>query len=387
MKIPSAGTPIKMKDLMEAYTYSCDFEGELKKMLRVKYSFAVNSGTTAFYIILNALKKLSNKEEVLLPAYTAPSLILPIRKAGLKYRLVDISLNTFNMDIQKASASISKNTLAILFIHMFGIPIDIVKARDIKEVFIIEDAASSFGTRKGKRFSSTFGDIGFISFNRGKNLSTVSSGIIVTDNDTLARAIHGEIEKLPFADLLTKAKISLKALALSFAVRPWFYTIFRQGISIFKYTTLHKDFDSLHYTAFQGSLGCSLLKRSQEMFLGREEKGKMLYDELKNIKGIRLPAIPEGWHTVFNQFPLLVEEAEKRKPVMEAVINAGVETTTLYEKPIHKIYDDFTKSNPEGYPNAEYLAERLVLIPVHHYVTVRSLYKSIEAIKKTLKSC
>jgi perosamine synthetase len=386
MKVPSAGTLIKIKDLIEACIYSCDFEGELKQLLGVNYCFTANSGTTAFYIILNALKKLSDKKEVLLPAYTAPSLILPIRKAGLKYRLVDISLNTFNMDLEKTLGSISEDTLAILFVHMFGVPMDIEKTRRIESVFVIEDAASSFGTRKGNRFSSTFGDIGFISFNRGKNLSTVSGGVILTDNEVLAQAIQEEIEKLPFAGSLIKTKIFLKALALSFAVRPWFYTVFRQGISMFKYTSLHEDFDSFHYTAFQRSLGSSLLKRSEEIFSGREAKGMMLYHELKSIKGIRLPAMPEGWNTVFNQFPLIVEDAKRRKSVLEGVIRAGVEATTLYENPINKIYDDFTTSNHEGYPNAEYLAERLVLIPVHHYVAVKSLYKSIGAIKKTLKS-
>ena len=376
-----------IKELITAWIRSCDFEGEIKKRLGVRHCFTVNSGTTAFYVILNALKKLSDKEEVLLPAYTAPSLILPIRKAGLKYRLVDISLHTFNMDTQRTLESISKDTLAILLIHMFGIPMEVEKVRDVKGAFVIEDAAPSFGTRRETRFSSTFGDMGFISFNRGKNLSTVSGGMIVTNNEVLAQAVRGEVEELPSPNPLTKAKICLKAFGLSFAVRPWFYTIFRNGISMFKDTTLHQDFDSFQYTSFQGSLGGSLLERSAEIFSGREEKGRMLYEELKNIRGVRLPEMPDGWNIVFNQFPFLVENADQRKSVVEEVVRAGIEATILYENPIHKIYDDFIKSNPGGYPNAEYLAERLVLIPVHHYVGVKDLHRVVEAVRKTLKSC
>lgn len=379
--IPSAGTPIKIKDIIKAVFFPCDFEDEIKKKLGVKHAFTVNSGTTALYLILLALKKLSSKREVILPAYTAPSLILPIKKAGLKYRLVDVSLDTFNMDTEKLAEAISDDTLAVLFIHMFGIPIEMEKPKNLKGVFTIEDAASSFGTRKGEKFSGTFCDIGFVSFNRGKNLSTVSGGVIVTDNFQVADAVEGEVGRLALPSFPAKVKIFLKALGLSYAVRPWFYTIFRHVVSGFKYTSLHDDFDSGRYTTFQGSLGCSLLERSETIFLDREMKGKLLHNGLKHIAGIRLPTMPNDWRIVCNQFPFLVEDAEKRMKVLAAIIKTGVEATTLYDKPIHKIYVDLHNN----YPNAEYMADRLILIPVHHYVTTKSLYKLLDVIEAEVK--
>lgn len=379
--IPSAGTPIKVKEIIKATIFGCDFEDAIRKMLGVKNAFTVNSGTTALYVILSALKKLSNKREIILPAYTAPSLLLPIKKAGLEYRLVDVSLDTFNMDMEKLAAVISDNTLAVLFIHMFGIPVEMEKAKCIEGVFRIEDAASSFGTRRGGEFTGTFCDIGFISFNRGKNLSTVSGGVIVTDNLQVADAVKGEIGKLSNLSFFAKIKIFLKAVGLSYAVRPWFYTIFRFVVSGFKYTSLHDDFDSGHYTTFQGSLGCSLLERSETIFLDRETKGEILYSRLKHIVGISVPRMPDGWRIVFNQFPFLVEDAKKRMKVLDAIIKTGVEATMLYDKPLHKIYDE----SHSYYPNAEYMADRLILIPVHHYVTIKSLYKLLDVIEDEMK--
>lgn len=380
--IPSAGTPIKIRDIISASIKSCNFEDELRKMLNVKYSFAVNSGTTAFYLILKTLKKLSGRSEIILPAYTAPSLILPIRKAGLKYRLVDISLDTFNMDSEKAAEAVIGNTLAVLCIHMFGIPVNMVNVRGTSDIFIIEDAASSFGTSTGDGFTGAFGDIGFISFNRGKNLSTVSGGLIMTDNDAFVRTIQEEIGQLPHPGFPVKLKIRMKALGLSFAVRPWFYSVCKQVLSGFKYTTLHTDFDSFQYTGFQGALGCSLLKRAKAIFDDRESKGKLLHDALNHIKGIRLPVMPEGCRVVFNQFPLLVKDAKKRTAVVEAVVRAGVEATTLYDRPIHKIY---SRPDDKEYPNAEYMAERLVLIPTHHYLPAKSIEKIAGHIEKAVR--
>ena len=378
--IPSAGTPVTVIDILSAAVSSSDLQEGIKKMLGVRHAFTVNSGTTAFYMILRALKRVSDKDEILLPAYTAPSLTLPIKKAGLKYRLVDISPDTFNMDTEKTTAAVSDRTLAILCVNMFGIPVEIDKISAAKDTPVIEDAASSFGTRKGARLTGTFGDTGFISLNRGKNLSAVTGGIIVTDDYKFAKLIRDETEKLPCHGFPGRTKIFLKAIALSYAVRPWCYTLLKSAISRFKYTTVHEDFESFQHTEFQGALGCSLLKGAEEIFRSREEKGMILHDAFSHMKGIRGPEIPVGWKVAFNQFPVIVENAEKRMNVLDAINRTGLESTILYDKPIHKIYG----SSGESYPHAEYLSDRLVLIPVHHYVKTETLYRAVEAVKKVI---
>ena len=379
--IPSAGTPIRLGEIARACFSPDDFEEKMRRVLGVRHAFAVNSGTTAFYLILRALKRLSRRGEVVLPAYTAPSLILPVQKAGLEYRLADISLDTFNMDISKAAGALGGDTLAVLCVHMFGLPMEMGKPEELGGAFVIEDAASSFGTKIGGRFSGTAADAGFISFNRGKNLSTAAGGFITTGNEALAAALRDETGGLASSGRMKRAGICLKAFGLSLAVRPWFYTVFRQALSGFRHTSLHEGFESFRYTRFQGALGCLLLKRSEEIFRGRKEKGAMLHEALRHEKGIRLPVLPEGCDIVFNQFPLLVEDPKKRMAVLRAVEKAGLEATILYDRPIHKIY-----GGPQGYPNAEYMAERLVLIPVHHYVTPGSLGRAVEAVRRALRS-
>src|SRR5574337_612708 len=173
---PSAGTPVSLSDISQGFLSSLNqstttFESVIKSYTNKKYCYFTNSGTTAFYIILKALKTISTKTEVILPAYTAPSLILPIKKAGLKPVLCDISLKTFNMDIQSMNKCINENTLCFVPVHMFGLPIDMESIVTISQqpLFVVEDAASSLGTTIDNRPAGIFGDIGFYSFNRGKN--------------------------------------------------------------------------------------------------------------------------------------------------------------------------------------------------------------------------
>ena len=382
--IPSAGTPITISDILLSILKKTDLGDSLKRLLDAKHTYLVNSGTTAFYIILSALKKLSGKEEIILPAYTAPSLILPIKKAGLKYRLVDVSLETFNMDIDKTIEAISENTLAVLCIHMYGLPADIEKILENKNgAYVVEDAASSFGTRKDCRFTGTFGDIGFISFNRGKNLSTVAGGLIATDAPALAAATKEEIKQLQYPGISTRIKMYFKAVGLSYAVRPWFYSILRRFVSKFKYTELHQDFESYQYTRFQESLGGLLLNRNEKIFNKIEDNGLFLINGLKDIDGIIIPRLPDGWRVVFNQFPLLVEDEKRRDIVFENIIKTGVEATKLYDKPIHRIYNNLTNGN-DPFPNATYMSKRLILIPTHPYIEEKDMDKVIKSIKESL---
>lgn len=426
MKIPSAGTPIGVKDLLRAFSAGLktqdprkDMEEALKRLIGVKHSFLVNSGTTAFYLILKALLKTQDsrlktpKTEIILPAYTAPSLVLPIKKLGLSYRLVDVSLETFNMDEEAMIRSLRPETLAVLPVHLFGLPSPIerlIALRDGMEFYIIEDSASSFGTKDmNGSHSGTRGDVGFFSFNRGKNISTVRGGAIITDDDNLSIELKREVDALPEPDFKRRIRIYLEGIGLSLAVRPWFYTIFYPLVSRFKKTSLHSDFESYRYTSFQSALGISLFERAEQIFETREDKGHYLYDALKGIKGVTVPSIPDGWRVVFNQFPIIVDDPLKRDTLIERIFEEGIEATTLYDEPIHRTYkDDFLETRDKSqessiiensllvthhsslkigsdpFPNATYMAKRLLLIPTHHFIPKSYLTRVVEIIRSEL---
>ncbi|OGR02054.1 MAG: hypothetical protein A2520_03160 [Deltaproteobacteria bacterium RIFOXYD12_FULL_53_23] len=175
--------------------------------------------------------------------------------------------------------------------------------------------------------------------------------------------------------------IYAKALGLSYAIRPWFYTLFSAVLSQFKYTTVHEGFSSFRYTDFQRSLGSVMLRKADRIFQAREQKGRLLHNAFRDMKGIRIPLLPEGWKSVFNQFPFIVEDKARRIKVMEAIRAVGLESTILYDSPIHTIYPEAGGN----YPNAEYMAERLVLVPVQHYVTDDKLYQAVEAVARAVQ--
>ena len=385
LMVPSVGTPIGIRDILQGLSGDEDLPEVFRRYTGVKYCYFTNSGTTAFYLILRALRTLSSRREVVLPAYTAPSLILPIRKAGLRPALAEVSLDTFNLDVDRLEDYVDEDTLCVVPVHMFGLPCDMTGVGEIargKGAFVVEDAASSLGSELNGRPTGTLGDLGFYSFNRGKNLTTLTGGCVVTDSDRLGNAVEGQWRKLPRPPGISRLLIPAKTVGLALAFRPLGYTLLYPIVVRFKYTELHTDFEPLAYTEFQARMGGSLFMRAGEVFRMREENGTFLYNSLSGIEGLKLPRIPPNSKVAFNQFPILLEDEAVRDSLhLRIRKELGLETTLLYPEPIHRIYDLGYDTNRDPFPNSTYLARRLLLIPTHPLVRREMLERVVELIK------
>jgi perosamine synthetase len=390
--IPSVGTPVGFKDIVKGLLSRASFDRfaeTIAEHTKRKHVLLANSGTAAYFIILKALQSLSNKTEVILPAYTAPSLILPIQKAGLFPRLCDIDLKTFNMDLSSLPKIVSDDTLAVTIVHMFGLPQWFASPAQedefSKSSFIIEDLASSQGSTLNGRPVGSFGDVSFVSFNRGKNFATLAGGAVGTDREDIFRLVMEEGKRhLLQPAFMKRIGIILKAIALSLAVRPWFYTMFRSFISQFKYQGLHLDFSLQAYTRFQAGMGNSSFQKAHFIFEKRFENGLHFHRALAGLDAITIPAIPDGSIPVFNQFPFLVDNPSKRDTILNALIRGGIEATFLYPYPIHEVYNLGYDLSKDPFPHATYLSKRLILIPTHPYVKKKHLDRAVDIICKNL---
>ena len=389
--VPSIGMPLKLRDVLLSLFPKGD-KKTFQKLMQVfsnnQYCLFVNSGTTALFLILKALQQLKSATEIILPAYTAPSLVLPIKKAGLRPILCDISLDTFNMDINTINSVVSSNTLAILVVHMFGIPTNISQIKTIlndQNIFIIDDAASAMGSKINGNVTGSMGDVGLYSFNRGKNFTTSCGGCLLSNRTDLIPIIEAEIAKLPDMTFLKNMDIVLKTTALSLIMNPFFYKQLKPFINKFKYHDLHTAFNSYQYSFFQKRLGVKLFHRLQFIISQRIRNGEYLRKRFNNLNHILLPNVAENSTVVYNQFPIQFKEIKHRNRVYQKLNEIGIEVTTLYPVPIHRIqhpqYELGYEQKPDPFPNATYFAKRLLLIPTHPFVKIAHLDKVIGTIK------
>jgi len=385
-KIPQAGTRITILDLLSGFKsifvdQEKNFIEALSDYLPSRYVFLVSSGKTACYIILQALKSFSSKKEVILPAYTAPGVILPVLKANLKPVLCDISMADFNIDLDLLPKIVTKDTLCVVPAYMFGVAvsgIENLKAR-MPDIFVVEDCAQSMGSRVGGRNSGCFSDIGFLSFNRGKNLPTYGGGCIFTDSKEIAKKIETEIGKLKKQRTFFKLMLPFKLIALSLAARPFIYGTLYPIISHFKDNQIPEGFSIGRYTGFQAGVGLSLLTKIEEFSEKRYQNATTVMKGLADIKDITIPHIRKEARCAFNRLPVVFKSQDLMIKVEKALWKTGIDTSRMYLKPIHHIFGLGYKA--EDFPNANYFAQRVLTLPVHPLVEQEDLDKIIDVFR------
>ena len=390
-KIPTTAVPLSIFEVLRGFksffgnrSYIKEFESNFAKYMGSNHAFSFNCCTASIYIFLKAIKRLSNKQEVVIPAYTVPTLVLPIRKAGLKPVLCESSLNTFTMDFERLPDVINDNTLCVLPIYHFGFPYEIdlpLKLARDNEFFVLEDTAQAPGATLNGKKVGTLGDAGCFSLCRGKNFSTFSGGMLVANSDELANLIKEERDLLPGQKFSFEITVPLILTAYSLVTRPVIYGSFNKLISQFKHTTVHDSFESKLYSNFQAVIGLGLLDKLDKFNTIRLNKGMALYKALKDNAHIILPEIAKNSTPVFNHLPVVFKETKTMEKVQVKLWERGIDTGRMYLKPVHHLYDLGYDRQKELFPRALYIAERLITVPTHPYLDDDSIEKIIDVFK------
>ena len=184
------------------------FEKKISKITGAKYSIAVSSGTAALHLSLKALN-IKKNDEILIPTlnYIASSNATIYCDANPHF--IDIEKKTLGVDCNKLEKYLLKNTFfknkktynkntkrlikAIIPTHMFGHPVNMSELAKLAKKFnlkIIEDASEALGSYYRGRHLGTFGQIGVISFNGNKIITTGGGGIVITNNKVLANKVR-----------------------------------------------------------------------------------------------------------------------------------------------------------------------------------------------------
>jgi dTDP-3-amino-3,4,6-trideoxy-alpha-D-glucose transaminase len=169
------------------------FEREFGAYLGLPHVVGVASGTAAIELALEAVGVVAG-DEVLVPVLTAPATAAAVLRLGARPRFVDIDPMTRGMNPYLIGKAISRQTKAIVAVHLHGTPARIVEICDVAKRLglpLIEDCAQAHGTRAAGRFAGTFGDAATFSFYPTKNLGALGDGgCIATRSSDLAERIR-----------------------------------------------------------------------------------------------------------------------------------------------------------------------------------------------------
>jgi dTDP-4-amino-4,6-dideoxygalactose transaminase len=172
-------------------------ERQFAEFLGVKYAYACASGSAAIHVAVAAIDPEPGDEIVTTPI-TDMGALTPILYQGAIPVFADVDPRTLNVTAKTIEPCLSERTKAIIVTHLFGNPCgmgEILELAQSRQVPVIEDSAQAFLAKYRSRYVGTLGSIGCFSLQQGKHMTTGEGGLVVTNDDALARRMFLFINK------------------------------------------------------------------------------------------------------------------------------------------------------------------------------------------------
>ena len=326
-------------------------EAQMAQYCRTPHAAGVSSGTDALLIALMAAG-IGPGDEVITSTYTFFATAGSIARIGAKPVFADIRADTYNIDAETISRRVTKQTKAIIPVHLFGQCCDmdpILALAGDRDIAVIEDAAQAIGADYKGRRAGSMGNMGCFSFFPSKNLGAFGDGGMVT---TSSERLHG----------------LLKILRVHGSHPKYFHRVIGGNFRL---------------DALQAAI---LLVKLQylEGWTSARRRNARRYGELFSEAGlddsVRLPVERNGRH-IYNQFVIGV--GTRRDALRQFLQESEVGTEIYYPVPMH-LQPCFAYLNyKKGLcPRAETAAETTLALPVYPELTDRQQAYVVDKIKK-----
>jgi perosamine synthetase len=348
-------------------------EADIKSYFGSSHVFLVSSGKAALSTILRALKSNSSRTTVIIPAYTCFSLPSAVLKAGLNLALCDVNPRSLDFDLSQLQDTIGPDTLAVVVPHLLGKPADIQRIQAMahaKGAVVVEDAAQAMGGKDGGRWLGTQTEVGFFSFGRGKNVSAGSGGMILTNSDAIGAAVQQAYSVLPTESPTAAVKNFLSVVATKWLLHPNLYWV-PAGLPFLGLgeTIFYPDFPAYRMDGIRMALLLSWRTRLERSNKNRAEVARRMITQLPLSS--RTAGVSES--APWLRFPVLMPTSEDKRALCQVARQKGLGISGLYPSPISEIPELRRRFAQDRYPGAKILAERLVTLPIHCYVSDRDI--------------
>ncbi len=344
-----------------------EFEKKVCEYIGARFAVATFSCTSALFLALKALG-IKEDDEVILPTFTFASTAHVVVHCGARPVFVDCDPETFQIDTAKIEEKITSKTKAIMPVHYGGNPVNIseifylAKKYDLK---VIEDAAHAIGSKyQGSMIGSLGSAAACFSFYATKNITTAEGGMVVTDDESLARLVR----KMTMYGISDAREIWEKRFTKE---GDWFY-----DIEIIGYKA--------NMTDLNAAMGLHQLARL-DGFIETRKHYADIYMELLHGLSCGFMTVKLGNKSAWHLFPLLLPEGIDRKDFIESLRECGIGTSVLYRPlHLHSAYRNLLGTKEGDFPVSEAIFKRIVNLPVSPAITEEEVRYVAQSIRKLL---
>ena len=315
-----------------------NFEAEFAAYTQSRHCIGVGNGLDALTLILMAYDVKSG-DEVIVPSNTYIATALAVSRVGAKVIFVEPEKTTHNLDPTLIEKSVTKNTKAIIPVHLYGLPADMDPINCIAEKYqlkVIEDACQAHGSEYKGRKAGSLGNAAAFSFYPGKNLGAFGDGGAITIND----------------DNLAEKIRSLR----NYGSQEKYFNAY-QGIN--------SRLDEL-----QAALLRVKLKYLDDWNLRRRKAAEEYQSGLSTLEGLALPIEPDGFKSCWH---LYVVQSKNRDQLQKKLSTQGIGTLIHYPLPPYQqeAYSNL-KIKTGTFPIADELGENVLSLPMGPHLDTES---------------
>lgn len=388
--VPPAITPLRAADIGAGCTGQ--FRGRGRDQFRRDVEAFLNAECSATYTsfrrtlagCFHELADGTDRTEVLIPAFCSSDFPDAIEGVGLEPVRYDIDPETLSLDLSAVETALESRPLAVVAVNVLGYSspmAELADRCDAHDVPLVEALGYAFGTEyEGKRLG-TFGDCAVLNFQQGKPIP-VGGGMVVGQ-----RSSHRFSD-----DMRTKVSPNITALTGYAALarpRPYYaYSRLRDALDdagqLGERATTHPESKfEVQYeppfatiSDFQGAVAHRLFGRLEENRRERTRAADGYADGFADCDGISLLTPVDGLSKVqYVRFPVAAETEMLRNQIVARLASVGVQATTLYDWPV---------LDPERFPGAATLQQRILTLPTHPYVDDRDRQLIVDTVRSVV---
>jgi perosamine synthetase len=390
--VPPAGAPVPVRtvlpSLRERPGGARALSDLLDERLGARASFFLSSGRAALAVLLEAMRQHSERREVVVPAYTCFSVASAVARTGLTIRLCDVDPATLDLDLAALDRLDLSRVLAIVPSGLYGLPgeLTVLEARARQAgAFLVDDAAQCLGATKDARPCGTFGDAGFYSLGRGKGITTMGGGILVTAREDLAGSVADVVSRLRRPSIRAACTALGSSLLYSGLLRPSrYWLVDRVPFLELGGSHFDPDFPMTPLSAYQRRLAEQVLPLVDGYNKIRRDHADHLRSGLEDVEGISLPRPVSGASPVYLRFPLLTRDAVHRADLLRGLRAEGIVASASYPTPIGEIpgIARYLAADQAGCPAARAIAARILTLPTHPWVTAKDVARMVTLVRR-----
>jgi dTDP-4-amino-4,6-dideoxygalactose transaminase len=334
------------------------FEADLAAFCGARHAVGCASGTDALMLVLMA-KGVGPGDAVICPAFTFCATAEVVVLLGATPVFADVDADTFNLDaasLKHAVVTAKRRGLrpkAVIPVDLFGLPADydaLSVVAQAESLFVLDDAAQSFGASYKSRNIGTLAPATATSFFPAKPLGCYGDGgAVLTDDPALV-------------DLLKSLRV--------------------HGQGSDKYDNVRIGMTS-RLDTLQAAVLIEKLKIFADEIAARDVAARRYAESLRDV--VIVPVVPEGLTSVWAQYTIRVQP-EKRDTLAATLKQQGIPTAIYYPKPLHRLaaYRHFPVVD-NGIPVTDALASEVISLPMHAYLDAATQDRVIAAVRGALK--